>query len=418
MCPSFCPEVLTRVLPFAINRLNLANDAADMRETDDPATKKDIYYNVRSSALLHDPSLAGRHLTSTFSFFRDAMLCLLRMEDQSKCQMYVSSIGFLPNLMFNIIFATASYYRTKRSLGGLSLQSYPLMAQDALYNIFRHTFLLIGRDIEGEPEGKFDQQPVSEYADTLVNDLFELNISHIETEAAIILNVWMQIVHFLYEVMRACKSQDTDKMNASLDVAAALWIGADQPEGVSDQGNMMYNLAQIGAERFNQANGEAESNAKVINAMNDIQTKIAGGTCESDQGYVEVRDTINQLFGSMTIPLLQVLIHHIRQQPADGGANFIELYTLSFLPRVEACDPAVYKKLLQLLVRNSLQEADKDEAIGLLQSVYDCLGVTCVDIGSYESGEVPTCSDDEVNQEGLAGYSPATDIHPVSTREQ
>lgn len=293
------------------------------------------------------------------------------------------------------------------------------MAQDAFYGIFLHTFQVIGHEIEGEQLGFFDQKPVSQYADTLVNDLFALNVAHVETEAAIILNVWMQIAHELYEVMRGCKSQDPDMMNAALDVAAALWIGADQPEGANDAGNMMYNLAQVGAQRFNQANGEALSNEKVINAMNDIQTKIAGGTCASgEQGYVEMRDTINQLFGSMTIPLVQILIHHIQQEPADGGANFIELYALSFLPRVDACNPSVYTKLLNMLVRNTLNVNDKAEAISLLQSVYDCIGVTCEDIGSYESGEVPTCSDDQVNPEALAGFSPSTDVHPVSSTQE
>lgn len=302
-------------------------------------------------------------------------------------------------------------------MAGLSLNSYPLMAQDALYNLFCHTFFTIGKDIEGETAGNFDQKPVQEYANTLVNDLFALNVVHIETEAAIILNVWMQIVHSLYDVMRGCKSQDTSSMNAALDIAAALWIGADQPEGVSDQGNLLYNLAQIAGQPFNQANGEAMANTRVLDAMNGIQGKISGGTCASgDEGYVDMRSTVNQLIGSMTIPLVQILIHHIQQAPASGGADFIELYALSFLPRVQACNPTAYDKLLNLLVRNTFKEDAKEEAIGLLQSVYDCLDVTCEDIGSYQSDEVPTCSDDALKLQGLAGYSPKTDFHLVSTQ--
>lgn len=328
--------------------------------------------------------------------------------------LFLSSDTYLiPHPIFSFLF------RTKRTLAGLSLNALPDMAQDALYNIFRHTFFLIGRDIEGETAGNFDQKPVQEYANTLVNDLFALKVAHIETEAALILNVWMAIVHRLYNVMRECRTQDTGAMNAAIDQAAALWIGADQPEGANDQGNMLYNLAQVGGQRFNQANGEAEANVKVLGAMNDIQQKISGGTCDGgDQGYLEMRYAVNQLIDYMTIPLVQILIHHIQQQPADGEANFIELYALSFLPRVEACNPAAYKKLLELLVRNTLKEADKAEAIGILQSVYDCLGVSCEDIGSYESGEVAKCSDDEVQPEGLAGYSPTSDVHPVSTQEQ
>ena len=292
------------------------------------------------------------------------------------------------------------------------------MAQDALYNLFRHTFFIIGRDIEHETPGNFDQKPIQEYANTLVNDLFTLNVTHIETEAALIHNVWMQIVHSLYDVLRGCKTNDADSMNAALDIAAALWVGADQPYAVSDSGNLLYNLAQIAGQRFNQANGETLANTKVLDAMNEIQGKISDGTCASgEQGYMDMRYTVNQLIGSMTIPLVQILIHHIQQQPAHGGADFIELYALSILPRVDACNPAAYSTLLSMLVRNPLQADGKEEAIGTLQSVFGCLGITCEDIGSYQSGEVPLCSDDVQQPEGLAGYYPTSDVHPVSAHD-
>jgi hypothetical protein len=35
---------------FFVFRLNLANDAADIRESDDDAEQKDIYENVRSGS--------------------------------------------------------------------------------------------------------------------------------------------------------------------------------------------------------------------------------------------------------------------------------------------------------------------------------------------------------------------------------
>ena len=285
-----------------------------------------------------------------------------------------------------------------------------------MYNIYRYAFMKIGNKVEEEALGLFDNKPVQEYANTLVIDLFDLNIEHIETEASLVANLWMYVIHELYNVLRGCLAKDANAMNAALDRAAAMWIGAEQPQGVSDQGNLLYNLAQVAALRFNQANGEATANKLLLDSMNSVQQDIKDGTCNSGEtGYLKMRNTVNRMIDYMAIPLVQMWIHRIQKQTENNGSEFVELYALSLAPRVAACDPDNYLTILDLMVLGSLEnEDDKADAIDAVQASLNCLGLTCEDIGSYESGEVPACTtEDFLPGDAFADYVPATDVGQV-----
>lgn len=285
-----------------------------------------------------------------------------------------------------------------------------------MYNFYRHAFLVMGNKGEGEALGNFDQKPVEEYANTLVDDLFDLNIAHIETEAALVTCLWMAIVHELYNVLRGCQEQVTDDMNAALDRAAAMWIGADQPMGANDQGNLLYNLAQRAALPFNQANGEATANKLLLDAMLVLQTDIKDGICSTGEGgYLRMRTTVNRIIDVMSIPLLQMLIHHIQNYSAAGAPEFTELYALSIAPRVAVCNPLTYQEFLDLMVYDDIDEDVVADAISAVQWSLSCQRLTCDDIGSYESGEVPACNTTQyLPGDSYAGYSSAYNVRQVS----
>ena len=82
------------------------------------------------------------------------------------------------------------------------------MSENPMFNIFRHAFLVLGEYTEGESEGTFDAKPISQYADTVVNDLFALQVDGIETDAALVMNVWMACVAELFQVVEECKAQN------------------------------------------------------------------------------------------------------------------------------------------------------------------------------------------------------------------
>ena len=277
------------------------------------------------------------------------------------------------------------------------------MSENPFYNMFRHAFLILGNANEGETLGLFDGAPVDEYANTIVNDLFVLNIQNIETEAALIMNVWMVIVYELFQVLDACSAQATDKGNIALDRAIALWIGADQPDGSNEHGYMLYNLAEIAGEFFGQDNGESQVNSEVVDILNTLQANLAGSTCSNSGGVLVLREQVKRLVAVMTIPLVQLLVHHIMNVGNDGGSNFVELYALSVIPRVAACDPHAYQNELHDMVLRELTVNDQQPAIAAIQKAYSCFQITCKDVGSYKGGEVPQCQDP--TSVTLAGYT-------------
>ena len=138
------------------------------------------------------------------------------------------------------------------------------MADSPMYNLYRNAFLVLGKEDEGETQGLFDGASINRYADTLVGDLFALEIEDIQSEAAIVLNVWMAAVDELFRVLTECSAQDSAKGLQALDKVAALWIGEGQEEGSNEQGHLLYYVAENAGERFDQDEGETVVNTKIM----------------------------------------------------------------------------------------------------------------------------------------------------------
>ena len=288
------------------------------------------------------------------------------------------------------------------SFQSLSLTAKDTMGESPMYNIFRYAFLVLGSANEGETEGLFDGASIDQYADTIVLDLVDLKVDDIETDAALVMNVWMVVIHQLFQVMTECSANSKAAGLAALDKVAALWIGEGQEEGSNEIGNMLYSLTEIAGERFDQDDGETEVNTKIMDLLIEMKSDLSSDKCSVDSGYLSMRKNVKRTIGLMTVPLVQNLIHHIENVQNEGGSNFVELYALATIPRVAACDPATYDDELHLDVLRELTPNIAQQAIDALQKSYSCLGVTCADVGSYLGGSVPECTDpDDVT---LAGY--------------
>lgn len=272
-----------------------------------------------------------------------------------------------------------------------------------MYLIFRHAFLVLGKDNEGEQDGMFDGKAIEVYGDTIVNDLFQLDIPDIETEAAVVMNVWMAAVNAVFKALASCRAENKDEGLAALDVAAALWIGEGQAEGDNERGHLLYNLAENAGERFDQDNGEAEANTQVLSHLVQLQTGLLGDQCDSVSSYATMRETGKQLIRAMTVPLVQNLIHHTMNLDNEGGSDKVELYALGIIPRVAACDPSAYHDELDLDVLRDLSVDGQSGSIEALQRAYSCLGISCADVGSYLGGTVPECDDSATVTKG--GYT-------------
>ncbi|KAL3922673.1 MAG: hypothetical protein SGILL_002079, partial [Bacillariaceae sp.] len=281
------------------------------------------------------------------------------------------------------------------------------MTENPFYYMFKHAFLVLGNAAEHETTGKFDGAPIEVYADTIVNDLFDLDVPNIETEAVLVMNVWMAAVNQLFQVIAECRAQDKESGLAALDKAAAMWIGAEQVEGSNERGHLLYNLAENAGERFDQDNGETWANTQVLGSFIELQNALLGDQCATGEGYRQMRKSVKQLVGYMTVPLIQNLIHHTMNVANEGKSDMVELYALGVIPRVAACSPEFYDEELQLDVMRDLTEAQQQAAIEGIQKAYSCLQVTCADVGSYMGGTVPVCSlPDEITRADYDARAP------------
>ena len=303
-----------------------------------------------------------------------------------------------------------------KSLSKLSLEAPQLMKDDDMFNVFRYAFNYIGNEKEHEDLNHFDDQDVGVYGNTIVQDLFDLNTENIETDATLVTSVWMTVVHYLYKGMNECKAtatsagSDSPSGEASLDKAAAYWIGIGQEFGDNESGHMLYNLAEKAAARYGQDNIEAEVNTNIIALLNQIKTDvIQPGACKEPDGYLQFRWIVNKIIAQMTVPLVQNLFHYSSEQ----NEKFLELYALALLPQIAACSTAEFDWFLEELVMEDLNQQDFPEVVSRLQALYPCLGITCQDVGSYKNGAIRKCSDSAVVDD-IAGYTPERDVSEVS----
>jgi len=297
------------------------------------------------------------------------------------------------------------------TLQGLSLNAEDKWGQYPMYRVYTQGYNLLGQEVEGDQQGNFDGKPVAHYADTLVNDLFLLNVTNIEAEAALSMNVAMAFYCTLYDMLTACKQNLVDQAHVALDKAAAFYIGADQVPGDSTTGYFLYNLAQFVGERFNQFSIDGDSqvlaNSNVLAALNLIQSHLDGDKCSSPLGISEVRDVVKSLWSNVNQILLQMLIHRAKTYTPGKPTDFVELYSLALLPQVAACQSDLFVSLLKYTVTLNVDSSTEADLFATLQQSYSCFGVTCSQIGAYAENLVPEC--DEGSLETLAGYEPNED---------
>ena len=304
------------------------------------------------------------------------------------------------------------------SLASLSLFAGDTYAADPMFNIYKRAFLDLGMAQEDDTDGYFDGFPVNEYGNTLVNDLFLLNITRIEAEGALSLNIMMAVWGSLYETVRACGRNDAntqEDMYAALDQAAALWVGTDQVKDDNQSGYLMYNLAEYAGALFGQDSGESLLNTLVLESFNFLRQDADKNTCANGiNGYVVVREKVKILISFTNAVLVQMLLHYVKNA-LTAGSDFVEMYALALLPQIAACDTGLYNTLLELAVDTDVTAESQPLIIKAIQDSFSCLGVTCDDVGQYEGGRIAACNDSaKGGLLSLTEYPPLTDVRRKS----
>ena len=160
--------------------------------------------------------------------------------------------------------------------------------------------------------------------------------------------------------------------------------------------------------------GEATVNSNIKTKYQAIQRKLSEqGFCQRDDSIEALWRSTNQILSQMYVPLVQMLIHSMKQ---DDQAPKVRMYALAVVPQLSRCRPSLHAKLKDYLLDQEYDKRDFGRILDLLQQAYDCLGVTCADVGAYRAGTdraVAECAGYEETHP-LAGFVPRMGVRAVS----
>lgn len=317
---------------------------------------------------------------------------------------------------------TVPIHRQIRSLASLSVGAYDELKDDPMFSYFVYGFDRLGRK-ERHDAGSYGNGPAHEYAHTLVSDLFDIQQIESAIMASLVLNVWMFVIHHLYEFLRSCQNHDRSGMLQALDIAAALWIGTmDTPEAQERGGYSLYHLAQAVQTHFKHSNsdaprGESHANHLFVTTLQSFQAQAkTPGMCEEEESFVQFRSLVHQAIGYATIPLVQLLVNEVMQTEDGSPATDVAVYGFTIAPRLAICNPIYFGRFYQKFVREQFQVSEKKLNIERLQSIYSCLEVSCVHVGSYRKAGMPSCIDDNKDATApvIVGYQThSSQVRPV-----
>ena len=252
------------------------------------------------------------------------------------------------------------------------------MNEDSIFNYFR--WALLDEEVFGLWAGTDSSTDPTDsaYADVVFQKAIEkAQNKNLAAETAVVMHIWMEISHHLYDALRACENGE-DSAGTSIDRATALWIGEGQTRGAYNSGYLMYEIAQEAAQLFGYPASEAAVNKNILGFL--VEAKLAGGHCSTSPSIAQrMRIVVLEILAEMTVPLLQKLIYHMY----SGNQNHIELYSLAVIPQSIACGDVTYATLRDTLIRDDLNIDPNnlsEDFVNELKAFQRCLRITCTDI--------------------------------------
>mmetsp|Transcript_36472 Transcript_36472/g.78754 ORF Transcript_36472/g.78754 Transcript_36472/m.78754 type:complete len:733 (+) Transcript_36472:125-2323(+) len=266
------------------------------------------------------------------------------------------------------------------------------------------------------------------YADSYITELLnDYSSGTLGAQASTILIVSMYASHQLWDGLRDCfavyngynaEADQTGKINPkqSFDNFIALYVGAGQTLGPDWDGDMLYELAQAGGDNFDMTDGEGEAivNSDIRELYQSIQRTLSEEDyCKRDESIEKLWLLSSQIVSKMYIPLVQMLIHSMKQ---EDEAHKVKVYAWALIPQLSQCRPSVHSKLKDYLLDKKYDKRDFPRILELLQQSYDCLGFSCEELGTYKEQTNDVVAECAGYEEGhpMAGFIPRKDVRTLS----
>lgn len=304
------------------------------------------------------------------------------------------------------IYNSAGVKVDLRSLQQFSTQAKQTMTNNPLYQIAVYALK--------DAAGMYLNYSAWQYADTIVQELLAnatTTKSPVAAEAAIALNLWMELASQLFDTLKECRMGSIAGEDGihSIDEAVAYWIGDGQIAGSAVRGHLLYALSEEMGDYFNVNNGtQSDVNVRILTLFNQAKLELAQPqACATDSTvvYSRLRFIINKIVSQMMIVNIQGLIHNL----IVGDRTRVRVYAHAVVPLTVACSQSTFDYLSGLLLNASYNDVNVTDIIQAIQSTYPCFGIDCADVGVDKSGNVAPCVDFNPKS-ALAGYRPSTAV--------
>jgi len=213
----------------------------------------------------------------------------------------------------------------------------------------------------------------------------------IETAAAF-MSTSMFAIRELNDAFWKCQSECnhercTDTSLHLLDSSVAFYSGSLVETMGSDHGKLTFSLADSMCKAFrtcgkdgDRVKGTAKVNYDVYGLFNTMQANILNGKCP------ELRRNKDHVVGQMTVPVVQAVLRSAYHRSDSGATKADEAEGATFaaiiLPKLNECNHKDARIVYENLKTGSGMTSFVDVKHAL-ERQYDCLGITCEDIGGY-----------------------------------
>ena len=207
------------------------------------------------------------------------------------------------------------------------------------------------------------------------------------------LAIWMYVIGLMEEAISACQTTSapcTNDCNGESvrrwDEAVALYTGSLEGADGSGQGLLLYELADKRCTNFRTCGNQRDTDVGTSAVNMEIFTLFQSGQLEISYGLcAAARDHKERIIHLMTVPLIQGALYYayINDRQSDSGEKeeaAAAVFAASILPLVHSCSPADALSLWEQLGVGS-GRTDFVAVKAALERNYECLSVTCVDVG-------------------------------------
>lgn len=238
------------------------------------------------------------------------------------------------------------------------------------------------------------------YANDLIIDFFNSDYNNIIKNEVILkgiqyLSLWMYIIHELEDSINDCIEGNLNNNIGNVhawDEAWAFYTGS--LESGNRDGFSIYTLANKRCKDFNTCisdeNTNSLVNSKILELFNKGKYELIYKNCHN---LYNLKINIIKL---MTIPLIQGTLKYIYLMDPNGGSGSYKekaegyIFSKTILPQINYCNPDIAIKFENNLNLDNIinDKFNYDGYVNLkknLESIYNCLNITCKEIGGLVS---------------------------------